>query len=97
MKPDVIIEVRFLRSDEGGRQNHIKGAAFYGCVFFVEGEAFDCRLLLGGRSLRLGQTYALPVKFLNPDIVMPKLSLGRPIRLWEGKDIAVGKVVRIGD
>lgn len=63
---------------------------------FVEGEAFDCRLLLGGRILQLGQMYERPVKFLNPDLVLSKLSPGKPIKLWESKDIAKGKVVRLG-
>jgi hypothetical protein len=96
MKPDVVIEVRFKTTVEGGRQGDVQGAEYYACPLFVEGEGFDCRLLLGGCSLQLGQIYELPVKFLNPDFVLPKLSPGKPIKLWEGKDIATGKVVRIG-
>ena len=68
---------------------------FYGCPLFIEGEAFDCRLFLGGRTLQLGETYELPVKFLSPDLGLPKLSLGKSATLWEGKDIATGKVVRL--
>jgi hypothetical protein len=95
MKPDVIIEVRFKMASEGGRQGDILGGEFYGCPLFVEGEAFDCRLLLSGRTLQLGETYELPVKFLNPALVLPKLLPGKSVKLWEGKEIATGKVVRL--
>lgn len=96
MRPDATIEVRFKTTAEGGRQSDLIGAEFYACPFFVEGEAFDCRLLLDGRSIQLGQTYELPVKFLNAGLVLPKLLPGKPVTLWEGKDIAAGKVVRLG-
>ena len=93
MKPDAIIEVRFKKTTEGGRESAIVGDV-YGCPLFVEGEGFDCRLLLTGKELQLGETYEIPVKFMNPDMVLPKLSIGKTITLWEGKDIATGKVVR---
>jgi hypothetical protein len=35
------------------------------------------------------------IKFLNPDLVLLKLSAGKPVTLWEGKDIAAGEVVRV--
>jgi hypothetical protein len=95
MKADAIIEVRFKTPDEGGRQGDVTGGEFYGCPLFVEGEAFDCRVLLSGRTLQLGETYELPITFLNPALVLPKLSPGKPVKLWEGKDIATGKIVRL--
>ncbi len=66
MKPDAIIEVRFKTMTEGGRQGAIVGE-FYGCPLFVDGKAFDCRLSLDGKTLPLGETYELAVKFMNPD------------------------------
>jgi len=36
------------------------------------------------------------VKFLRPDLVLPKLSPGKQISLWEGKEIATGSVIRFG-
>ena len=96
MKPDVLIKVRLKTTAEGGRQGPIViGEELYGCPLFVDGEAFDCRLLLNAQTLRLGETYELPVKFLNPDFALPKLSPGKPVKLWEGKDIAIGEVVRL--
>lgn len=94
MQPDAIIEVRFKMPNENGRQTAVSGD-YYGCPLVIEGEAFDCRLLLAGRSLELGETNEVPVKFLNPQLVLPKLAVGKPIVLWEGKDVATGKVMRV--
>ncbi|HTI70836.1 MAG TPA: hypothetical protein VMF06_12780 [Candidatus Limnocylindria bacterium] len=94
MKPNILIEVRFKTTAEGGRQGPIVITEKpYGCPLLVEGESFDCRLLVDPQTLHLGETYELPVKFLNSDLAMPKLSLGKAVRLWEGKDIATGEVV----
>ena len=99
MKPDAIIKVRFKTTAEGGRHGDIvippRPEHHYGCGLFVDQEAFECRLLVDGRTLQLGETYELPVKFLNPDLALPKLSPGQTVRLWEGKDIAAGEVVRL--
>jgi hypothetical protein len=96
MRPDIIIEVRFMTTNEGGRTGAIMiTTAPYGCPLFVDGEAFDCRFLLEDQILELGCTYEVPIKFLRPDLALPKLSIGFPVKLWEGKDIATGKVVRL--
>lgn len=92
MNTDAIIEIRFKTPAEGGRHGAINGI-FYGCPLFIGGEAFDCRIFLNGKTLLLGETYKLPVKFLNRDLVLPKLSQGKPVILWEGKEIATGRIV----
>lgn len=94
MQADAIIEVRFRKTVEGGRQSPIAGTV-YACPVFVDGEGFDCRLSLGGRTLQLGKTYEISVKFMNPEMVLPKLTIGKTITLWEGKEVATGKVVRL--
>lgn len=94
MQPDAIIEVRFKMPSEDGRQSAVSGD-YYGCPLVVEGEAFDCRLLLAGRRLELGETSEVPVKFLNPQLALTKLAAGKSFVLWEGKDVAAGKLVRV--
>ena len=93
-EPEAIIEVRFKTTAEGGRRGAIFGKD-YRCPLFVDGEAFDCRIPLDGKVLLLGETYELPVRFLFPNLALPMLSLGKLVALWEGKEIAVGKVVRL--
>jgi len=96
MKADAIIKVRFKTSAEGGRQGAIVGVGqFYGCPLFIDGEAFDCRIPLDGKTLQLGESYELPISFLNRDLVLPKLCPGKSVALWEGKEIATGEVVRL--
>lgn len=95
MTPDITIEVRFKTTAEGGRAGPVVGTQF-GCPMYIAGEAFDCRLLIEGRVLGLGETYEVPVKFLNADLALPRLAPGKEITLWEGKEIAKGKVLRLG-
>jgi hypothetical protein len=100
MTPDIIIEVRFKTPAEGGRKTAVGSADgvvvdYYSCPLIVDGEAFDCRLLLERRRLELGQIYDVPVKFLNPQLVLPKLTQGKDVLLWEGKEVAIGKVLRV--
>lgn len=96
MKANVIVRVRFKTTLDGGRQGPIIVCEEpYGCPLVVDGEAYDCRLLVKAQTLDLGEIYDLPIKFLNPELVLPKLSVGKPVKLWEGKDIAVGEVVQL--
>jgi hypothetical protein len=92
--PDAFLEVRFKTPEEGGRSTSIRGD-FYACPLFVDGEGFECRLLIKDVTLELGQCYELPVKFMNKGLVLPKLFVGKTVTLWEGKDVGTGKVMRI--
>lgn len=94
MKPDIIISVRFLTTSEGGRETPVQGQ-FYSCPWFIDGEGFDCRLLLDGRCLDLGVSYEVPVKFLYRDKALPKMQPGAEIHLWEGRNIAKGQVIQV--
>ena len=94
IKPDAIIEVRFKTADEGGRNTPVSGN-FYSCPLFIDKEGFDCRLFIGNELIELGKWYRLPVKFLNRDYVISKLSPGKAITLWEGKDVASGRVLEV--
>jgi len=88
---DAIIEVRFKTPSEGGRKSPISGNV-YSCPLLIDGEGFDCRIPLGDRRIELGQTYDLEVRFLFRDLAMPHLAPGRAISLWEGREIANGKI-----
>jgi hypothetical protein len=94
MKPQAIILVRFFLPSEGGRKTAIKGN-FYACPMFIGEDAFDCRLLLEGRSIELGEYYEVPVSFLDPKVVVPKLVVNGGVYLWEGKKVADGKITHV--
>ena len=94
MKPDIIISVRFMLTSEGGRETPVQGQV-YSCPLFIDGEGFDCRLLLDGRYLDLGVNYEVPVKFLYRDKALLKMKPGAEVHLWEGRNVANGRVVRV--
>lgn len=95
MKIDAWLDLRFLTTEEGGRRTPIHSEKF-GCpVMISDREGFDCRFVLDGlTNYKLGESYRVPVKFLNPEIALEKLKDGYKIFLWEGKVIAEG-VVRL--
>lgn len=100
MKPDIYIKVRFKTSEEGGRKTSLKrkaslGPGFYGCPLMVDGKAYDRRLLIGDREIELGKYYEIPVKFLDKDLALSSLAVGKNITLWEGKQVADGQVIEI--
>lgn len=95
MKPEAIIRIRFLTAEEGGRKTAIEGSR-YGCPIIVNQQGYDCRFLLDGEGrFDLGETYEIPVKFLNPGLALKELKEGTEISLWEGKTIARGEVIKI--
>ncbi len=99
MEPDIYIKVRFKTTIEGGRKTSVKrksplGPDFYACPLIVDGKAYDCRLLIGNNEIELGKYYEIPVKFLNIDLVLPSLSIGKKIALFEGKEIADGEILK---
>jgi hypothetical protein len=60
------------------------------------GEYFDCRIYLeDGVKLEPGGVYRLPVRFLNPAVVLPRLRPGKKITLREGNIVAEGEVLEI--
>lgn len=94
MAPDIYINIRFRETSEGGRKSPVLGD-FYACPLIIDGEAYDCRLFIKGLVLQLGHFYEVPVKFLNRDLVISKLVVGKNITLWEGKEVADGRVSKI--
>lgn len=97
LEPDVIVRVKLRSVELGGRKTPIPPIE-YGCPFFFEGEGFDCRLLLDQANVCLepgGPEAEVPVKFLWPELIKPRLKPGDKFTLWEGKDIADGQVVRV--
>ena len=100
--PEALIKVRFLLPKEGGRQNNIKidwpsgQQTGFGCPMRIDGCLHDFRTIISGsETYILGETYDLYVKFLCPELALPKLRKGMEIELWAGKTIARGHVMEI--
>ena len=91
---DAFIEVRFRTTEESGRKTPIIGDS-YACPMFIDDQAYDWRLLIKGVKMELGSLYEVPVIFLNRDLVLSNLFIGKSVTLWEGKDGADGKIVKV--
>jgi len=57
-------------------------------------EYFDCRMFFDA-EVELGTLREVGVQFLVPSRALAKLVLDMPIALWDGKEVAVGKVKEI--
>ena len=88
MNHDAVVEVSMLTTEAGGRQGPTPTGQF-GCIFQVEDDYFDCRLDLSSSGpLSPGQTATVPVAFLHPEDVVPRLSVGTRCGLREARIIA---------
>ena len=94
MTPDIIISVRFLTTAECGRETPVQGQS-YSCPLFIGDDGFDCRLLLDGRRLDLGENHEVAVKFLYREKALPKMKTGAELHLWEGRNIASGEIIQV--
>lgn len=95
MNPDAIIKVRFLTKLEGGRNEPISKMP-YGCPLMINGQGYDCRFIANQHDcFKLGETYEIPIKFLNPSLALMSISESNEITLWEGKIIAKGHVIKV--
>lgn len=92
MKPDATVEIEMLPTANGGRAGATPPNQF-GCVFELGGEYYDCRLdLTSSGPLIPGQSANVPLAFLFPEKVVPRLMEGAQFHLWEGHTIATGHV-----
>jgi hypothetical protein len=95
MPAQIVAKLHFYGTSQGGRKGPIPGPNF-GCVFEIEGQSHDCRVFLeNAEPIKPGDTVVLPIQFLRPDLVLPKLSVGQKFFLWEGGHRAEGEVVEI--
>jgi len=92
---DIMVEVHLFTTENGGR-NGPTPTKFFGCPAEIQGELFDCRLILG-ESARLapGDTAVVPIMFLSPGIVLQMLKVGDEFRLWELRYIGTAKVLAL--
>jgi hypothetical protein len=92
---DIIAEVRFFTTEEGGR-NSSTPKSFFGCPMIIGGAKYDCRLLLDEiGSIKPGGEATVPIKFLDTETVLAFLKNEDNFELWEMRTIAEGKVIDI--
>jgi hypothetical protein len=85
----------FYTTIEGGRRTPVGGpqVGFYSCPLIYDDHAFDCRILLNGDALQLGETYERPIVFLSRAEALRALPLGRELTMWEGRPVGQGELI----
>ncbi len=96
LSPDIYVTVNFFSTEDDGRKLPTNSLMF-GSIFVIDHSNFDCRLLLDkiGAISPGEKKEKVPVKFLCPEIVMPKLKAGTKFYLWDMRNIAEGEVEEI--
>jgi|SRR5215470_4254810 len=95
LTPEIVADIQFLSTADGGRKGPTPDHVF-GCPLEYAGELFDCRLDLSGIGpISPGQAVTVPIQFVFPRLVLPRLRVGSAISLWEMGTIARGTVARI--
>jgi len=90
---DIRAQITFLTTEEGGRLSPTP-ANFFNCPMLIKQQCFDSRLQLAEIGfIAPGDTVEVPIKFLDPDRVLPLLIVGDSFELWEARPIARGKVL----
>ena len=93
--PDIFAEVRLFPTQDGGRRGPTPAEVF-GCPLNYKGKFFDMRLDLSEvGSLSPGSTTRVPLAFLSPGLILPRLSIGSQFTLWEGRTIGEGTVLEL--
>jgi hypothetical protein len=92
---DIVATIGFHPTDQGGRKEPTSSDRFR-CPFEYQGEFFDCILDLNETGpVRPGEQVTVPVVFLFPDLIKPRLNKGHRFTLWDMRTIADGIVVEI--
>ncbi len=101
---NVVVDIRFRRTGEGGLRfsfspyNHFTGEQCQlGYPMDVDGEHFDFRIVQPPQFIELGRLYRMKLRFLSPDIVSQRLTVGKKFTVWYSRTIADGVVVKTAD
>lgn len=88
-------EVYLLSPEEGGRKNYLSS----GCwpKFYINGQGWGSEMrTFDGTDMLPGNTYAITLGFLAPELLLPQLSVGDAFELHEvTRTIGRGRVTVI--
>jgi hypothetical protein len=94
-RPDIIASIRLYPTEKGGRKGPTPGDIFR-CPLQFEDKKFDCALFLEEAGpLIPGASAMVPIMFLFPDLIKPRLKVGSKFTLWDLGEIGSGVVEEI--
>jgi hypothetical protein len=95
IKPDLLADVTLYPTNEGGR-GIPTSPEWFGCPCMVQKEdssAWDCRLILLGRSMSPGETRRVGISFLSGEKAAQVFRAAGKFYLWEFRIIGEAIVV----
>lgn len=94
--PDIIADLKFYPTKENGRKSPTP-STFFACTIVIDNKNHDARLLLDdiGGIAPGDFKKNVPIKFLCPDLVIPKLKVGSHFFIRDGKIVGEGNVVTV--
>jgi hypothetical protein len=106
VKPDVIVKIRLLTEKEGGRTEPLlRGAGSqYRTMAVIPGDgqiyrsrqssSHDFCMLLDGEGLiNPGEEAVVPMVFLCPEFVLPLLSVGAKLDIYEARKVGEAEIL----
>ena len=95
VQADIIARVWLYPTARGGRQGPTPRDTF-GCLLELNGDCFDCRLLLTEiGALSPDQQAEVPIKFLSFNLLKNQLAPGAKFFLRDRTIIAEGEIVKV--
>jgi hypothetical protein len=97
IKPDLIADVTLYPTSQGGKKIPI-GPDWFGCPCMVgkdSSDAWDCRLLLDGRSMSPGETRRVGISFLSGEKAAQAFRAAGKFYLWESR--IIGEAIVVSD
>jgi hypothetical protein len=92
--PDLVADITLYPTERGGRRGPTP-PEWFACVCLLapdDGRGWDCRLLLGGRSLLPGETRRVGMVFLSDGEAVAMLRNADRFLLWDGRVVGEGTV-----
>ena len=95
LSPQISVEITLTAEELGGRKTPILQGEYRG-VFTVGEESFSVRFCVPSEHvLSPSAVQNFDVQFLVPEAASPHFPVGAVFEVWEGKDIGIGRVLRV--
>jgi hypothetical protein len=92
--PQVIARLNLFSADEGGKGLPPRPGDWR-TILTVGSESFSARVAASTeQALEPGVVAEAAIQFLVPDAALPKFKPGVQFKIWEGKDVGTGEVLR---
>ncbi|NOT65355.1 MAG: hypothetical protein HOP06_04870 [Methylotenera sp.] len=93
--PQISVEITLTPEELGGRKTPILQGEYRG-VFTVGEESFSVRFCIPSEHVfSPSEAQNFDVQFLVPEAATPHFPVGTVFKVWEGKDIGLGRVLKV--